>query len=74
MEKTEQELTDAENSILDEACGMLRDFDVRFVQYPLIAGPFVGRCAMYGRIDEAQLKALLDLLAAVDTLMKYGRK
>ena len=68
----ERDVTPAENGILDEACNMMADFDARFAQYPLLAGPFVARCAMYGRTDIAELKSILDILVTVDALK--GRK
>lgn len=72
MEKVEQDLTLAEDNILDELCQMMADFDARFIQYPLLAAAFVARCVMYGRTDVQELQALLNMLIAVDTLK--GRK
>ena len=66
--KEEKDLTVAENNILDEICHMMADFDARFIQYPLLAGDFVARSIKYGRTDVKELRALLDMLIAVDTL------
>lgn len=63
-----EELLESEVAVLEEVCDMLEDFDARFIQYPLIAGPFVARCVVNVRIDHWELKALLDTLITVDTL------
>ena len=68
--KRGEDLTLADNDILNELIEMFSDFDRRFVQYPLCTP--VTSC-QYAYIDHGGIARCLDVLIKADRLARRGR-